>query len=135
MTEDTEKTVVFHYSKVKQHTVRLDLTAIMLHYNVIFARRREPLRGRHRISKNGTYEMKHNVRAPRQDSTRALAARVAAAFAAMLLIVVPLAPAALAQSSPAPAAVAPATPMATSPDSATTPNTPNQAAPSAATPA
>ena len=51
MTEDTEKTVVFYYSNVKQHTVRLDLTAIMLHYNVIFARHREPLRGRYRIRK------------------------------------------------------------------------------------
>ncbi len=134
MTEDTEKTVVFHYSKVKQHTVGLDLTAIMLHYNVIFARHREPLRGRHRISKNGTYEMKHNVRAPRQDSPRALARRLAAAFAAMLLIAGPLAPAALAQTSPAPAPAAVA-PMAPSPDNATTPNTPSAAAPPAATPA
>ncbi len=49
---------------------------------------------------------------------RALATRLAAAFAAMLLIAVPLAPSALAQSSPTPAAVAPATPTATSPDSA-----------------
>ena len=133
MAEDTEKTVVFHYSKVKQHTVGLDLTAIMLHYNVIFARHREPLRGRHRISKNGTYEMKHNVRAPRQDSPRPLATRLAAAFAAMLLIAGPLAPAALAQTSPAPAPAAVA-PMAPSPDNATTPNTPG-AAPPAATPA
>ena len=46
--------------------------------------------------------MKHNVRAPRQDSPRALATRLAAAFAAMLLIAVPLAPSALAQSGPTP---------------------------------
>jgi hypothetical protein len=51
VTEDTEKTAVFHYSKVKERlpSPRFELGAplgLMLHYNVIFPQHRDiPRRG------------------------------------------------------------------------------------------
>jgi hypothetical protein len=39
--EDAEKTAVFHYSKLKQRAAVWTELAIMLHYNVMFARHRK----------------------------------------------------------------------------------------------
>jgi biopolymer transport protein ExbB len=128
--EDTEKTVVFLYSKEKLCKWRMERRSdLMLHYNAIIPGHCVQGDGAG-SSENGTpvvkRKMPHRLCAP-------LLSQVAAAIAAIVLLASPLTPAAFAQSAPAPAAgsaasaPAPAVPAAT-------PMAPTATAPAAALP-
>ncbi|MGA7789688.1 MAG: hypothetical protein WCA56_16165, partial [Xanthobacteraceae bacterium] len=102
--QDSEKTAVFHHSKLQTRAPRLDLVAVMLHYNVIpFPQFHRPHR-RRRASENGTLQMNDKARSQRKNPIRSWVIIATAAAAAALIIAVPLAPSALAQGNSAPAA-------------------------------
>jgi biopolymer transport protein ExbB len=138
VTEDTEKTVVFLYSKLKQqasrHTSGWTRGVVMLHCNAIIIRLREMPPGRHRAGQSETVQM---LRSQRINSIRFAASRAVAASAAVLFLAVTLMPPVHAQTSPAavtaPSSVAPAAAAPTAPIAPAAPAVPS--APSAAPPA
>jgi biopolymer transport protein ExbB len=127
--EDTEKTVVFLYSKEKLMVRAWRDIGRMLHYNVISPRHRdqEHNQGDARSSENGTHSVKQET--PQRLRTPRF---LAIAAAAALLLASPLAHPAFAQTVPAPAAT-PAPPAANAPAAA--PSAVPNAAPSAMAPA
>ena len=128
MAQDTEKAVVFHYSKVKDDSPRASTFGVtfgqMLHYYIIGLCLTDTVvgdgrDGRHKACEYGTHRMQESHRAPDRGARRGLWSghvNMAGALATLVLMVLAVASPATAQTAPAPVtAPANSSPMTSSP--------------------